>query len=176
MQNSHIKTNGNQTSLESYLDQNASNTTMTANAAQEWSSNESRRAGLLDQLDQTEMRLHVTTLGWLYIIGNAVLLLIGGFVFTFLSGIGAVIEDPQAFAILSIVGSTVGILLGALALPGMIAGFGLLRGREWGRILGLVTAIIGLINFPLGTVIGLYALWVLLQKGSTVYFGRKTLA
>lgn len=177
MQYAHVKTNENSIKPDSYSEPDASSAApdMMTKGAQEVVPDEKPRSGLFDQLDPEEMRLHVTILGWLSIIGNGVLLLIGGFVFTFLSGIGAVSQDPQALAVLSMVGTTVGILLGALALPGMIAGFGLLRGREWGRILGLVTAIIGLLNFPLGTLIGVYALWVLLQKESAVYFGKKIL-
>lgn len=177
MQSTGIKIDNNEPDLARYLEQDVESMTeaLATNPGPDLAPGNNARTGLLDQLDRANIRLHVTILGWLYVISNAVLLLIGAFVFTFLSGIGAVVDDPQAFAVLSIVGTTVGILLGALALPGIAAGVGLLRGKEWGRILGVVVAIIGLINVPLGTLIGFYALWVLLQRESARYFEKAAL-
>lgn len=41
---------------------------------------------------------------------------------------------------------------------------GLTRGRPWGRNLALVLAAFDLLLLPLGTALGLYALWVLLHE------------
>ena len=117
------------------------------------------------QLDQ-----HVTLLGWLHIIGHAVFLVIGVFVFILLAGIGAASGDFQAARILVIVATAVGLLLVLLALPGLAAGFGLLRRRSWGRILAIVVGLLNLPNFPLGTALGVYTLWVLLQPEAADYF------
>jgi hypothetical protein len=124
----------------------------------------------MKQLTQQELQQHVTILGWLYVIGNALFLLIGAFIFTLLTSIGAVAGDEQAMMILSLVGTMVGGLLVALAIPGIVAGVGLLAHKVWGRYLALVVAILGLINFPLGTLIGGYALWVLMQESASAYF------
>jgi hypothetical protein len=51
-----------------------------------------------------------------------------------------------------------------LAIPAMVLGFGLLSMRPWARSLGTVIAILELMNFPIGTVIGIYALWVLMSS------------
>jgi hypothetical protein len=52
----------------------------------------------------------------------------------------------------------------------VIAGIGLLRYREWARVLALVLAAFMLIGFPFGTAIGIYAFWVLLSnEGSASY-------
>ena len=109
-------------------------------------------------------------LGWLYIVANAIFLIIGAFVFTLLTGIGVAAGDPDAVAILGVIGTSVGLLLAALSLPGIIAGYGLLTRRAWGRILALVVGIINLVNIPIGTIIGLYALWVLMQENAVDYF------
>jgi hypothetical protein len=73
-------------------------------------------------------------------------------------------------AILSVVGTVVGALLAVLAIPGLVAGYGLLARKAWGRVLAIVVGILGLINFPIGTAIGIYALLVLLQEAATDYF------
>jgi hypothetical protein len=121
-------------------------------------------------LNERQLQLHVTILGWLYIVGNAIFLLIGAFVFMLLAGIGVASGDSQAMAILSVVGTVVGALLAVLAIPGLVAGYGLLARKAWGRVLAIVVGILGLINFPIGTAIGIYALLVLLQEAATDYF------
>jgi hypothetical protein len=116
------------------------------------------------------MEQHVPILGWLMLAGNAIFLVVGGFVFVLLTGIGAVSGEAEAMGILTVVGASVALLLTVLALPGMIAGYGLLKRRPWGRILATVVAILGLINFPIGTAIGIYVIWVLFQQAATDYF------
>lgn len=65
----------------------------------------------------------------------------------------------------------VGIVL-VLSLPSLILGYGLYNYRPWARILGLVLAAIHLFNVPLGTLISLYAFWVLLRPEAAALFGR----
>jgi len=126
----------------------------------------------MNHMDERQMDQHVKIVGWLYIVSNALMLLLGCFVFALLMGIGAITDDPTAFRVLGITGAAVGALLVALAIPGIVAGAGLLRRQGWARILALVIGFLGLINFPLGTAIGIYAFWVLLQEAATGYFGR----
>jgi len=124
----------------------------------------------MDALNRQDLQLHITILGWIQIVSGAVFLVVGGFVFLLLSGIGFASGDPTATAILSVVGTGVGILMMVLALPGLLAGYGLLTGKSWGRILAIVVGVLGLFNFPIGTLIGAYTLWVLLKEDAAVYF------
>jgi uncharacterized membrane protein len=52
----------------------------------------------------------------------------------------------------------------------LLCGWGLLKRRRWARILGIVLAAISLIQFPLGTILGAYALWVLFNKKTEEMF------
>jgi hypothetical protein len=117
-----------------------------------------------------DLQLHVNILAWLLIISHALFLLLGIGLFLLLTGVGAASGDGTAMAVLSIVGSVLGLFFAVLALPGMLAGFGLLAGRSWGRLLSLVVGILGLVNFPVGTAIGIYALWVLLPEDAAAFF------
>jgi hypothetical protein len=121
-------------------------------------------------LSVRDMEQHVPILGWLLIAGNAIFLGIGAFVFVLLTGIGTVSGAGEAQGILTIVGASVALLLTLLALPGIIAGYGLLTRRPWGRILAIIVAILGLVNFPIGTAIGIYVIWVLFQQAANDYF------
>lgn len=121
-------------------------------------------------MQNKDWELHISVLGWLYILGNTIYLFIGGLGLVFLAGIGAATNDPQAFQILSIVGGVGAIFFTLLAIPGLIAGVGLLKRQSWARTLALVMAILGLVNFPIGTAVGIYALWMLLQTDVSDHF------
>lgn len=128
----------------------------------------------MNQLNEKEMHLHVTIIGWLNLVLNAMLLGVGLCGFLFFAGIGTFAAadsgDPVALGILGVIGLVALLFFVVLALPGMLAGFGLLRRKKWGQILGLVVGILSLFNFPIGTAIGAYTLFVLLQDAATVYF------
>jgi len=51
-----------------------------------------------------------------------------------------------------------------LAIPGIIAGIGLVKKRSWSRILALIVGCFKLLNLPFGTALGIYAFWVLMQE------------
>jgi hypothetical protein len=61
---------------------------------------------------------------------------------------------------------TVGWLLMARGLLGVIAGWGLLDRQPWARILAIVLAFVTLIHLVVGTVLAIYTLWVLLPGES----------
>jgi hypothetical protein len=42
-----------------------------------------------------------------------------------------------------------------------VVGISLLARKPWGRVLGIVVAILSLVKFPVGTALGIYTLWVL---------------
>jgi len=124
----------------------------------------------MNQLDEKQLRTHATIVGWLLIVTNALFLLLAAFLFALLVGIGVAVGDPEARRILAIVGTSLAVLLTALGIPGIVAGAGVLARRSWGRILAIVVAVLSLLNFPIGTIIGIYAIWVLLQEAATNYF------
>ncbi|HEU5100106.1 MAG TPA: hypothetical protein VFU22_13855 [Roseiflexaceae bacterium] len=124
----------------------------------------------MNKMNQHDMNQHVPILGWLYVVGHAIFLAIGAFVFLLLIGLAPVTGEAEAMWVLTLVGTTVGLLMAVLGLPGVIAGYGLLRRKPWARTLAIVVGILNLINFPVGTAIGLYTLWVLTQPAATEYF------
>ncbi len=44
--------------------------------------------------------------------------------------------------------------------------------KPWSRVLGIVLSVLNLLNFPIGTVLGIYGLWVLLNKDTERLFTR----
>ncbi len=124
----------------------------------------------MNQLDEKQLRTHVTIVGWLLIVTNALFLLLAAFLFALLVGIGVAIGDPETGRIMNIVGTSLAALFTVLGIPGIVAGAGVLARRSWGRVLAIVVAVLGLLNFPIGTIIGIYAIWVLLQEEAATYF------
>ena len=124
----------------------------------------------MNEMMQRDVQQHITVLGWLYIVCHALFLIVGGFIFLLLAGIGFGSGDVAAVRILPIVGISVGLLLAALALPGLAAGYGLLTHKPWARFLAIVVGILSLLNFPLGTIIGIYTFVVLMQPSAADYF------
>jgi len=127
----------------------------------------------MNSLNQRQLQLHVPVVGWLLIVGHAIFLLVGVFVFLLLTGIGVASGEREAAAVLVTVGTAVGLLLVVLGIPGLVAGAGLLARKSWARILAIVVGILGLVNIPVGTVIGAYALFVLMQDAAAEYFAPR---
>lgn len=124
----------------------------------------------MNSLTPEQMRQHVPIVAWLNIAGAIVMLLIAAFLIILLPSIGALTGDRDALGVLAVVGVSVGGFLIVLALPELLAGIGLLRRRSWGRVLAIIVSFLNLLNFPIGTVIGGYSLWVLFQESATAYF------
>lgn len=117
------------------------------------------------------MTTHVKVLGVAYIALSTLGLLAALFmslIFGTASGIVGANADPHdaaiALPIIGLTGMMLVIFLLVISLPGLIAGIGLLRLRPWGRILGIIVAVLNLIHIPLGTIVGIYGLWVLFNS------------
>ena len=84
----------------------------------------------------------------------------------------AAIQDLWGDALVGVVvamGLGMLVLLGIVGL-GVAAGIGLLKGREWGRIMAIIHAVLGLFNVPAGTAIGVLLLIYLTRPEVTEYF------
>ena len=62
------------------------------------------------------------------------------------------------------------LLMVAYFVLALMGGIGLLRGREWGRVLSIVQAALSLLWFPVGTVIGILILVYLIKPDVREYF------
>jgi hypothetical protein len=54
----------------------------------------------------------------------------------------------------------------AAALLAFLVAFGLMTRQPWGRVVGIIVAILSLFKFPFGTALGIYTLWVLVPAES----------
>jgi hypothetical protein len=114
---------------------------------------------------------HVRLLGILWLglsalnaLGAVVLYIVANTIFIHFEDMGAPRGLPFGFvhSLLMAIGAFV--LVKAVA--GFFAGWGLLQREPWARMLTLVLAFVSLFNFPFGTALGIYSLWVLLPAKS----------
>jgi hypothetical protein len=125
------------------------------------------------------MAEHVKILGILHVVYGILGVLAGIIVLVIFGGLAGLVSVAGrsgdaliAVPILGGIGAFVFILLLALSLPGIIAGFGLLKLQPWARMLTIVLSALELMSVPVGTALGIYGLWVLLSPGGEKLFGR----
>ena len=119
---------------------------------------------------------HITILGALYIGFNTLGIMAAMIVFVTLMGSGIISGDEEALAILTGIATFVSYLLFITCAPGIIGGFGLLKRKNWARILVIVLGFINLLAVPFGTVLGIYTLYVLLKDEAPAEFTEKPAA
>ncbi|MEN6454232.1 MAG: hypothetical protein ABFD10_08225 [Prolixibacteraceae bacterium] len=118
------------------------------------------------------MEKHINVVGVLYII-LSVLSFLGAFtVYFVLRLIGNFTDDTNANMVLTVIADVLSVVLVVLAIPGLIGGIGLIKRKDWARILILILSIINLLNFPIGTAVGVYSIWALLQPEVAAEFQK----
>ena len=117
------------------------------------------------------MERQINLIGILWIVMGGLSLLFGLMGFLLLFGISFIPDmGPEAPFILRIVGSFAVFLFALMGVPKIIAGIGLLKKKEWARILTLIVSFISLLNIPLGTALGIYSIIILVKEESVQYF------
>jgi hypothetical protein len=129
------------------------------------------------------MEKHVQLVGIMNIVYRS-LVLIGAIILFFLAAgfatfidmlvrWGSVRPDEVPVELLEIVPVilvVVGILMFVVSTIGIIAAVGVLKMKEWGRVLMLVVSFFNLLRIPLGTILGVYSIWVLLNSDTIKLF------
>ena len=117
----------------------------------------------MHRLNEHEMQIHISVLGWLYIAANTCFVLLTLLAISILPLIATFTHDPEAVSVLTFIVTAFAIVMGVSGLPGLLVGYGLLKHKPWARLMALILGVLGLLNFPLGSALGLYTFWVLLQ-------------
>ena len=117
-------------------------------------------------MDAQTLDTHKKILGIVYIITGCFALLVAIFIRAFMSFVFDFAMDegdmePRVrefvMGILSFVPALI-IIFGVI--PSVIAGIGLLNRASWAPIFSLIIGCLKLISFPIGTIIGIYAIWI----------------
>lgn len=109
------------------------------------------------------MQKHLKTLGTLYVVFGLLGVLVS---LGFLNAYFGYWTPPGKMKLLfsdSGWGSVLVFLFAVASVPGIVAGLGLLKGKNWARFLLLVLAFVNFMNIPLGSMLGIYTIWVLMN-------------
>lgn len=119
------------------------------------------------------MESHVKAVGIINIAFSILGILAAILIFTVLNIVAKIPDvDEEAIRILQIVAVAVPWFLIVISLPGIIGGIGLLKYQGWARILVLILSFLDLLHFPFGTAVGIYSIWVLLNKKTEKLFAK----
>jgi hypothetical protein len=122
------------------------------------------------------MAQHVKILGVLHIIFGALGVLAAIALLMIFGGVSALVaadhssDSLRAIPIIGAIGGLVFIVVLVISLPALIIGIGLMQFRPWARIGGIVLSAIDLLGFPFHTILGIYGLWVLLNRETEQMF------
>jgi len=73
--------------------------------------------------------------------------------------------DPDMIWVFDIISSIMWGVAILFFVPRLIIGIGLIRQQKWANIPGLVYGVISLLNFPFGTLLGVYSILIFTAKG-----------
>ena len=114
---------------------------------------------------------HVQILGILWIVVSF-LRLIPAVAMVFFGHIGIpFLTIPMRGFLMPIMGA-LGVYLAITAIVGFLIGWGLIDHQPWARMLAIIVGCLKLIDFPFGTALGIYTLWVLVPQGAEAEYQR----
>jgi hypothetical protein len=121
-----------------------------------------------------KMKKHVTVVAAIQVGFGILGLIISLFLFFILNFARSQVgEDEVAQTVLRLISISLPLLIGFLSTLGLIGGIGLFAYKQWARYLVIVVAALGCLNIPIGTLKGVYFLWVLLQNDTIKLFENK---
>ena len=119
------------------------------------------------------MERHINVVAALQIGYSILGLIIGIVVFILFHFIGDFVDEQEAKIVLPIIANVFITIFTILSIPGIIAGIGLFKRKEWARILTLILSVLHLLSFPLGTAVGVYSIWALVQPENVEAFKKE---
>ena len=115
------------------------------------------------------MKNHITIASILLIAHGAFVIVPALLFFGVFGAMQEYMQGVPAFALQ--IGTAFVAIFALFGVISIVAGIGLLSRKSWARTLGIVAAVLTLFNFPIGTLIGGYALWVLFNEETRREFG-----
>lgn len=65
------------------------------------------------------------------------------------------------------------VVFGVISILGLVGGIALLSYKRWARIIVIIVSALGCLNIPIGTLIGVYSIWVLMQDETIKLFEKQ---
>jgi len=130
----------------------------------------------MEKYEYQEMEQHIKLLGWIYIVMNVFVLGLMALLLVLMVGGGLLAAEVEAFLAISLAATFIGAIMLVVSVPGIVAGYGLLKRKSWARPLAIVVGLFNLSSFPVGTAVGIYALWTLFQDEARLVLAAPKMA
>jgi hypothetical protein len=118
-------------------------------------------------MNEQKLDSHKKVLGILYVVSGIITILgallinvILSLVFSFAFDNANPEEQKVIDFITALVAYVPAIIMIFFAGPSLLAGIGLLAKQKWALIIALIVGCLKLFSFPIGTAIGIYAIWI----------------
>jgi hypothetical protein len=122
-------------------------------------------------MEESSMKKHVTLVAALQIGFSTIGIIGAAVIYLVLSFAVNVVQDVEvAGPILKFMSGMLPAMILLVSLLGLLGGIGLLSFQKWARILVMVITAVGCLAFPVGTIVGVYSLWVLMQDDTVKLF------
>jgi len=120
------------------------------------------------------MKKHVTVVAALH-IGIGILGLIAAMIVYFaLNFAKSFVQGEEVpTMVLGFISASLPVLIGFMSTLGLVGGIGLLTLQQWARYLVIVVSALDCLMIPIGTLLGVYSLWVLFQNETIRLFEPK---
>ena len=109
---------------------------------------------------ENTFRTHQKRLGALLIAYGALNFTGGIALLASINIVNIFVDEVDVIHLVTVFGGLIGGILLATSIPAIIAGIGFIQEKDWSKVLGLIVGIIYLLFFPIGTLIGLYSIWL----------------
>lgn len=114
-------------------------------------------------------QVHKKAIGICFVVFSLlgiVTLLFSSYFLEFVLNLISIEEDitPEIFWLFEFIEKFIWAIAILFLVPRIILGFGLINNRKWAEMPSMIFAVIGMLNFPLGTGLGIYALLVFTTK------------
>lgn len=120
------------------------------------------------------MRTHIKVVGIVNLIYSAIGILAAAGVL--LGGIFSSLAtlNPIVLIVGTVTSALIAIVIGAISVFGLVAGFALLNHQQWARYVILFVSALRLFRWPWGTLFGGYSIWVLTHDDTRQLFAMQS--
>ena len=96
--------------------------------------------------------------------------------FTVMMGMGSGAPNGPPFFLFVFVWLFIGVIYGAMTVPSLIAGYGLLKRKKWAKTASIIAGVLAGMSFPVGTAVCVYTFWFLFSEPGKVVYDKSVYA
>jgi len=96
--------------------------------------------------------------------------------FTAMMGMASGGRNGPPFFLFLFVWLFMGVIYGAMTVPSLIAGYGLLKRKKWAKTASIIAGVLAAMSFPVGTAVCVYTFWFLFSEPGKVLYDKPVYA